>query len=66
MEILKQVLAKEKAFHVIESCENMAQCDSSENYINLYYDKSEDRLGFEELKRFLKEQRSYILNPNVK
>lgn len=64
MEIVRQLLAKEKAFYVIESCENTSQCDSSESYINLYYNKFEDRLGFEELKRFLKEHKLNLLNPN--
>ena len=63
MEILKQVLSKEKAFHVIESCENIPQCNSSENYVELYYNKFEDRLGYEELKRFLRQHKEDLLKP---
>lgn len=66
MEIIKQITSKGKAIDVIESCVNMLQCNSAENYINLFYSKFEDRIGFEELKRLLKEHKLNLLQPNSK
>ena len=66
MGIIEQISSKEKALHVIESCENIPQCNSAENYVELYFNKFEDRLGFEELRRFLKQHKLDLLNPNEK
>ncbi len=62
MEIIKQVTAKNIALDVIESCETQEQCTSAETFISLYFNKFGDRIGFEELKRFMKEHKLSILN----
>ena len=57
MEILAQIMAKSKAESVIESSDSMAHFSGAEKYIQLYYNKFEDRLGYEYLKRELKQAR---------
>lgn len=59
---MKQIIAKDIAFSVIDSCETMVQCNSAKNYIYLYFNKFEDMIGLEELKRYLKEHKLIILN----
>jgi hypothetical protein len=53
MEILKQIKAKKKCVKVIESCETKEHYKSAYNYINLYHNKFEDFIGYNELKRML-------------
>lgn len=64
MEIIKQITTKNIAFSVIDSCETMEQCNSAENYAYLYFNKFEDMIGLEELKRRLKEHKLILLNHN--
>ena len=54
MDLLKQIKAKEKCILVIESCKTKKQIKSAYNLINLYYEKFEDFLGYNELIRMLK------------
>jgi hypothetical protein len=53
MEILNQIKAKRKCVRVIESCKTKEQHKSAKNYIDLYYKKFEDFIGYNELKRML-------------
>ncbi len=57
MEILKQILAKNKAFDVIDSCENWKQFANAEKYIELYYNMFNDFSGKAELNRYLKDKK---------
>ena len=61
MGILKQILAKQKAFDVIASCESKVHCDGAERYIKRYFEKFEDVLGFRELERALQEHKVSLL-----
>lgn len=53
MELLKQIEAKQKCFLVIESCVNNHQLKFAYNYVNLYFKKFEDFLGYNELVRMI-------------
>ena len=55
MEIIKQIKAKNKAIKVINSCKTDEHFESSLNYIDLYYKKFEDFVGYNELKRLIKQ-----------
>ncbi len=57
MEILKQILAKNKAFDVIDSCENWKQFANDEKYIELYYNMFNDFSVKAELNRYLKDKK---------
>jgi len=46
MDIKEQVAAKEKAFNVVRSCRTVEQCETAMNFINNYYDLTEDGLGY--------------------
>ena len=62
-EIIRQISAKSKAFDVIGSCMTGDQFNAAENYIELYYNKFEDFLGYNELKRELQRVRVESLSP---
>tara|TARA_B110000503_G_C6776167_1_gene261402 strand:- start:89 stop:268 length:180 start_codon:yes stop_codon:yes gene_type:complete len=53
MEIIKQIEAKNKAIKVIGSCETEEQLNFALNYVELYYKKFEDFIGYNELKRLI-------------
>ena len=53
MEILKQIEAKNKSIKVIGSCETEEQLNFALNYVELYYKKFEDFIGYNELKRLI-------------
>lgn len=55
MEIVKQILAKDKAFAVIESCETMEQLDVAEKYVDSYRIRFDDTLGAVELSNELRQ-----------
>lgn len=57
MEILKQIESKSKAIKVIDSCETSEQLNFALNYVELYYKKFEDFVGYNELKRMVIEQK---------
>jgi len=57
MEILKQIEAKNKAIKVINSCKTDEHFESSLNYVDLYYKKFEDLIGYNELKRLIKQNK---------
>ena len=57
MEILKQIEAKNKAIVIINSCETDEHFESSLNYIELYYKKFEDLIGYNELKRLIRKNK---------
>jgi hypothetical protein len=61
MSILKQIEAKAKAFQVIQSCQTTDQLTGAKNYIELYNEKYEDLLGYQEL-TYVLEDREEILN----
>jgi hypothetical protein len=63
MEIIRQITAKNRAYDVIYSCNNIPQCNVAKNYIRAYYDLYEDRIGYEDLKRILKEHMVDLLAP---
>ncbi len=63
MDILKQINAKNKSFNVIESCETMDHFIGAEKYIELYYQKYEDYIGYYELKRYIQECKINSLRP---
>jgi len=56
-EIVKQIIAKDKASAVIHSCENCFHYEVAENYINRYRIVFNDLLGWTELKGELKKVR---------
>lgn len=62
-ELIRQISAKSKAFDVIESCMTGDHFRAAENYIELYYKKFEDFLGYNELKRELQRVRVESLSP---
>lgn len=45
MEILKQIIAKNKAIAIIQSCENCFHYEVAENYIERYEKVFGDKLG---------------------
>jgi len=49
MEFLKMLEAKEKARAVILSCKTISHLETSKQYVELYNDKFEDFLGYQEL-----------------
>lgn len=49
MSIKEQVLAKEKAYDVISSCETIEQLEVAKKYVQNYFDLYEDGLGFNRL-----------------
>lgn len=53
MELINQINSKNKAIRVIESCRNKTQLIVALNYVNLYFKKYEDFLGYNELKRII-------------
>ena len=53
MGILKQIAAKNKAFLVINSCENVLQVKTAKRYIDRYNSQFEDLIGYTELMREL-------------
>lgn len=64
IDTVKEIMAKTKAFDVIASCESGSQFKSAERYIELYYQKFEDFLGYNELKRELQRVRVESLSPS--
>ena len=62
-EIIRQISAKSKAFDVINSCMTGDHFNAAEKYVELYYNKFEDFLGYNELKRELQRVRVESLNP---
>ena len=63
MSILTQVLTKQKAFDMIYTCESQDHFNGTSNYIELYYKKFEDYLGYNELKSCLKDVQLKSLKP---
>ncbi len=57
MEILKQIEAKNKAIKVINSCKTDEHFKSSLSYVELYYKKFEDFIGYNELKRLIRKNK---------
>jgi hypothetical protein len=53
MGLIKQINSKNKAIRIIESCRNKTQLSVASNYVELYYKKYEDFLGYNELKRII-------------
>tara|TARA_B110000211_G_C13899948_1_gene473450 strand:+ start:344 stop:544 length:201 start_codon:yes stop_codon:yes gene_type:complete len=62
-DIINQLGAKSKAMDVINSCISGLHFQSAENYIELYNQKFEDFLGYNELKRELQRVRVESLTP---
>ena len=62
-ELINQIGAKNKAMCIIESCVSGDHFNAAEKYIELYYNKFEDFLGYNELKRELQTVRINSLNP---
>lgn len=62
-ELIRQIGAKSKAFDVIASCETGDHYNAAENYIELYYQKFQDFLGYNELKRELQRVKVEALKP---
>lgn len=63
LNIFKQIKAKNKSLNVIESCETMDHFTNAEKYVELYYLKFEDFLGYHELKRYIQECKINSLKP---
>lgn len=57
MEIMKQIESKNKAIKIINSCKTDTHFDSSLNYVELYYKKFGDFIGYNELKRILNQNK---------
>ena len=64
MNIVRQIIAKTKAMDVINSCVNGDQFESAENYIELYNERFQDFLGYNDLKRELQRVRVESLSPS--
>lgn len=62
-ELINQIGAKSKAFDIIFSCQTYDHFTAAEKYIELYYNKFEDFLGYNELKRELQKFRIESLSP---
>jgi len=65
MSIVSQVLTKQKAMVMIETCESQDHFNSTMNYIELYHKKFEDFLGYNELKQYHKETQLKSLKPKT-
>jgi hypothetical protein len=53
MEIINQIVAKQKAIEVIESCEIDEHYDMAQKYIELYHKMYGDFIGYNELYRLI-------------
>ncbi len=62
-DLIKQISAKAKAINIINSCVCGLHFESAEKYIELYHNKFEDFLGYNELKRELQRVRVESLTP---
>ena len=62
-EIYKQLIAKEKAKYVINSCENQDHIAAADKYIILYGAKFKDILGYYELQRIKEDKYKKLINP---
>lgn len=60
MDILKQIEAKNKGFKIIQSCTTKEHCESTTRYINRYFEKFEDFLGYTELNNALLEYKNSV------
>lgn len=49
MEIIKQIIAKDKIERVIDSCVTQEQFTSAKKMVDLYYKKFEDFIGYNHL-----------------
>ena len=66
MDTLKQIEAKNKGFKIIQSCTTKEHFESTKRYINIYFEKYEDFLGFTELNNALiKYKNSVYLDSNM-
>ena len=66
MGILKQIEAKNKGFKIIQSCTTKEHCKSTTMYINRYFEKFEDFLGYTELNNALLEHKNSVyLDSNI-
>lgn len=59
---MNQLLAKDKAILVIESCQNVEQLTSAKQYIELYYISFDDMLGYNMLMRKIDEIYNVLIN----
>lgn len=46
MFIIEQITSKQRAEAIIDSCETQEHFDAAEKYVELYYAKYEDYLGY--------------------
>ena len=60
MESLKHIRIKEKAMKIAESCQTQEQIDSAFNFLQLYLEKTEDLLGYNQIRRTLLEAEGRI------
>lgn len=60
MEIINQMGAKSKCIKVIDSCVTSEQLKVADRYIELYNKKYEDFLGYNMLKRKIKENEKSV------
>jgi hypothetical protein len=63
MTVLKQILTKQKAIAIIETCESQDHFKAASNYIDLYFKKFEDFVGYNELKQFHQEMKIKSMTP---
>ena len=63
-EIHKQIIAKEKAKCVINSCETQDHIIAADKYIILYRIKFEDRVGYNDLLRLKEEKYQKLISPS--
>lgn len=64
MDIVKQINIKEKAIKIAESCKTSDQINSAFAYLQLYIEKTEDLLGYNQIRRILLEIEEKILANN--
>lgn len=62
MSTITQIFTKEKAFAMINSCESQDHFNGTLKYIELYYKKFEDCLGYNELKQHYRKVQLKSLN----
>lgn len=63
IDIIRQVLSKQRAYDVINSCETADHFDGAEKYIENYYKLTSDYLGYQDLLSHFNETRINSLFP---
>jgi hypothetical protein len=63
-ESFKHIKIKEKAIKIAESCETIEHVDSAFNFLQLYLEKTEDFLGYNQIRHILLETEERLKSSN--